>query len=105
MSFCLKNPLEDISNIETIYGVMLKGKWFNRNQLNKMLLDVKELNDLKPKIKHQIAQKTRHQLRKMPDLFFYNDDSLEYINRIEDAVKGDKDPVKNPDLLEKRKNL
>jgi len=68
-------------------------------------LIVKELNDLKPKIKHQIAQKTRHQLRKMPDLVFYNDDSLEYINKIEAAVKGGLDPVKNPDLLEKRNKL
>ena len=31
-------------------------------------LIVKELNELKPKIKHQIAQKTKNQLRKMPDL-------------------------------------
>lgn len=68
-------------------------------------LIVKELNELKPKIKHEIAQKTRHQLRKMPDLFFYNDDSLEYINKIEEAVKGDLDPVKDPDLLEERKKL
>ncbi len=72
---------------------------------DKANLIVKELNELKPKIKHQIAQKTRHQLRKMPDLFFYNDDSLEYINKIEDAVKGDVDPIKEPDLLEKRKKL
>ena len=68
-------------------------------------LIVEELNELKPKIKHQIAQKTKHQLRKMPDLVFYNDDSLEYINRIEDAVKGEEDPIKDPDLVEKRKNL
>jgi len=72
---------------------------------DKAELIVGELNELKPKIKHQIAQKTRHQLRKMPDLVFYNDDSLEYINRIEDAVKGNVDPIKDPDLLEKRKNL
>jgi len=72
---------------------------------DKAELIVLELNELKPKIKHQIAQKTKHQLRKMPDLVFYNDDSLEYINRIEDAVKGDDDPIKDPDLLEKRKNL
>ena len=72
---------------------------------DKAELIVKDLNELKPKIKHQIAQKTKHQLRKMPDLVFYNDDSLEYINRIEDAVKGDDDPIKDPDLLEKRKNL
>jgi len=72
---------------------------------DKAELIVKDLNELKPKIKHQIAQKTKHQLRKMPDLVFYNDDSLEYINRIEDAVKGEDDPIKDPDLLEKRKKL
>ena len=68
-------------------------------------LIVKELNELKPKIKHQIAQKTKHQLRKMPDLVFYNDDSLEYINNLEIAVKRKENPVKDTDLLDKRKNL
>jgi len=64
-----------------------------------------ELNDLKPKIKHQIAQLTKNQLRKMPDLLFYNDDSLEYIERIEKAVKGTDNPIENRDLLDKRKKL
>ncbi len=64
---------------------------------------VVELNETKPKIKHQIAQLTRHQLRKMPDLSFYNDDSLEYIETIDKAVKGEENPIKNPDLLPKRK--
>ena len=64
---------------------------------------VAELNAIKPKIKHQIALLTKNQLRKMPDLRFYNDDSLEHINRIESAVKGEEDPLKNPDLLPKRK--
>ncbi len=64
---------------------------------------VKELNELKPKIKHQIAQLTRNQLRKMPDLSFYNDDSLEYIESIDKAVKGEENPIKNPDLLPNRK--
>lgn len=64
---------------------------------------VKELNEIKPKIKHQIALLTKNQLRKMPELTFYNDDSLEYIDKIEKAVKGEENPIKNPDLLEKRK--
>ena len=68
-------------------------------------LIVKELNELKPKIKHQIAQKTKHQLRKMPDLVFYNDDSLEYINNLENAVRGKENPIKDTDLLDKRKKL
>lgn len=66
---------------------------------------VKELNVLKPKIKHSIAQVVRHQLRKMPDLIFYNDDTLEYIDQIEKAVKGKENPLKNPDLLKDRKKL
>jgi ribosome-binding factor A len=64
---------------------------------------VSELNMIKPRIKHQIALLTKNQLRKMPDLRFYNDDSLEYINSIESAVKGGEDPLKNPDILPKRK--
>lgn len=64
---------------------------------------VEELNKVKPQIKHQIAQLTKHQLRKMPDLVFYIDDSLEYIDKIEKALKGEKNPIKNPDILSKRK--
>jgi ribosome-binding factor A len=64
---------------------------------------LQEITKLTPKIKHQIAQLTKNQLRKMPDLTFFNDDSLDYIEGIEKAVKGVDNPLENPDLLEKRK--
>lgn len=54
-------------------------------------------------IKHEIAQRTKHQLRKMPDLQFYLDDSLEYIDNIDRSLKGLNNPIENPDLLDKRK--
>lgn len=54
-------------------------------------------------LKHQVAVKTKHQLRKMPELLLFLDDSLSYIQGIEEAVKGTEDPVKNPELLAKRK--
>ena len=62
-----------------------------------------ELNGIKPKIKHEIAQLTKHQLRRMPELTFYNDDSLDYIEKIEDAVKGNQNPIQDPELLPKRR--
>ena len=62
-----------------------------------------ELNGIKPKIKHEIAQLTKHQLRRMPELTFYNDDSLDYIEKIEDAVKGEQNPIQDPELLPKRR--
>ncbi|MCM4172467.1 30S ribosome-binding factor RbfA [Arenibacter sp. TNZ] len=56
-----------------------------------------------PLIKHELAQRTRNQLRRVPELLFFLDDSLEYIDGIEKSLKGEENPVKNPDLLEKRK--
>jgi len=54
-------------------------------------------------IKHEIAQRTRNQLRRMPDLEFFVDDSLEYIDQIEKSLKGSENPIENPELLDKRK--
>lgn len=55
---------------------------------------VAELNRVKPQIRHTIALKTKDQLRRMPDLIFFNDDSLDYIDKIDQAIKGDDDPLK-----------
>lgn len=66
---------------------------------------IAELDIINAKIKHKIAQVVRHQLRKMPDLKFYNDDSLEYIDKIDRAVKGTDNPLENPGLLDKRNKL
>mgnify|MGYP000097231947 FL=1 len=54
-------------------------------------------------IKHELAQRTKHQLRRMPQLSFYIDDSLEYIDKIDRSLKGLDNPLNDPDLLEKRK--
>jgi ribosome-binding factor A len=54
-------------------------------------------------IKHELAQRTKHQLRRMPQLAFFIDDSLEYIDQIDRSLKGLDNPLDDPDLLEKRK--
>ena len=56
-----------------------------------------------PLIRHEMSQRTRHQLRRMPHLEFFIDDSLEYIDGIERSLKGEDNPIIDPDLLEKRK--
>ncbi|MFC2137598.1 30S ribosome-binding factor RbfA [Bacteroidota bacterium] len=37
--------------------------------------------------RHQLAQKLKNQLKKMPELDFYLDDSLDYIENIENLLK------------------
>lgn len=63
----------------------------------------KEIQAAKGQIRHELASRTRHQLRRMPELEFFIDDSLEYIDNIERSLKGLDDPIENPDLLDKRK--
>ncbi len=62
-----------------------------------------EVNAVKSQIKHQVAQRTKNQLRRMPEITYFIDDSLEYISNIEEAVKGKDNPIENPELLDKRK--
>jgi len=58
-----------------------------------------------PLIKHELAQRTKHQLRRVPELQFYIDDSLDYIEKIEKSLEGEENPIVNRDLLDKRKKI
>lgn len=56
-----------------------------------------------PLIRHELAQRTRNQLRRMPELLFFGDDSLDYIEEIDKSLKGaDENPIKNPEILPRR---
>lgn len=56
-----------------------------------------------PLIKHDLSQRVKLQLRKVPNLFFHIDDSLDYIEKIDNALVGKENPIENPELLIKRK--
>ncbi len=56
-----------------------------------------------PLIRHELAKRTRNQLRRMPELAFFSDDSLDYIEGIDNALQGKtENPIKDPDILPKR---
>ena len=46
-------------------------------------------------IKHIVSQKAKNQLRRVPSLSFHIDDSLDYIQKIENSLKGLDNPIKN----------
>jgi len=59
----------------------------------------------KSAIRNSLGMLVRNQIRRVPELSFYLDDSLEYIDKVESALKTGADPIKNTELLEKRKIL
>jgi len=54
-------------------------------------------------IKHDLAQRVKMQLRKVPNLTFRIDDSLDYIEKIDNALSGKENPIVNRELLDRRK--
>ena len=66
---------------------------------------LEDFNKVKPKIKHELAQRTRNQLRRMPNLEFFIDNTLDYIEGIEKSLKREDNPLDDPEKLSKRKKL
>ncbi len=49
---------------------------------------VEEINKVKSKIRFELGQALKNNLRKIPELIFYLDDSLDYIERIDKLLKS-----------------
>lgn len=73
---------------------------FPQEKANETLAAIKTNSKL---IKHDLSQRVRLQLRKVPNLIFFIDDSLEYIEKIDNALSSKENPIENRDLLDKRR--
>lgn len=52
-------------------------------------------------IRYELAQRVRYQLRKTPELAFYLDDSLDYIQNIDNLLAADRDAMQAREAIEK----
>jgi len=75
---------------------------FPQEKAKDLLVAIKSNSKL---IKHDLSQRVKLQLRKVPNLSFYIDDSLDYIEKIDNALSAKENPIENRDLLEKRKKF
>jgi ribosome-binding factor A len=65
-----------------------------------------ELIELKKaEIRGVLGVLIKNQIRRVPELFYFNDDSLEHIDSIDAALKKIDDPIKDRSLLDKRKKI
>ena len=69
---------------------------FPNDKAKELLVGIRSNKSL---IRHELSQRTKHQLRRMPNLEFFVDDSLEYIDQIDQSLKGKDNPIKDPGLL------
>lgn len=48
-------------------------------------------------IRYELASKIKNQVRKIPELYFYEDDTAEYVNKMENLLKQVDIPEEDPD--------
>jgi|TARA_B110000914_G_C15510066_1_gene470335 ribosome-binding factor A len=60
---------------------------------------LKSMQENSFKIRHELSQIMKNQMRRTPQLAFYIDDSLDYIEKIDSALKNPENPISNSDLL------
>ena len=64
---------------------------------------LKLLSRDKNKIKNSLGSLMKDQLRRIPELFFFLDDSLNHIEKVEKEIKSGVNPIKNFGKSEKKK--
>lgn len=99
----LKGTLISVSKVAVTTDLSIAKVYVSIFPTSRATEVLKGIKEGQPLIKHELAQRTRNQLRRMPELIFYLDDSLEYIDKIEQSLKGGEDPIENPGLLPRRK--
>ena len=55
---------------------------------------IRGLRENASRVKHALSQKLKNELRVIPNLAFYLDDSLDYIEKIESSLKDGENPIK-----------
>ncbi len=50
---------------------------------------VKNINDNQRQVRYELGTRMRHQLRIIPELKFFRDDSLDYAEHIDELLRGD----------------
>lgn len=99
----MKGILISVTKVNVTVDLSIAKVYLSIFPINKGAELLEGIKSNAPLIKHELSQRTKHQLRRMPQLIFYIDDSLEYIDQIDKSLKGNDNPIQNPDLLEKRK--
>ena len=69
---------------------------------DKVDMYIENLKTNKNQLRHDLSQKLKSQLRKVPELNFYLDESLDYIEKIDKELTNGENPLKKLSSLEPR---
>ncbi len=89
----IKNLIISVTKVNVTPDLNLAKVFISVFPSEKADLILKSINENAKLIKHEVALKVKNQLRKMPELVFYKDDTLDYIEKIDNELKSGKNPL------------
>lgn len=86
-----------ISNVKITPDLLEARIYLSLFQVKDAAKVIQYFEDRKPEIKRELTSRVKHQLRRMPELRFFHDDTLDHVFKIEEIFKKLNDENNKPD--------
>ena len=96
------NLMVSVTKVKVVPDISMAKVYISIFPKDKVDMYIENLKTNKNQLRHDLSQKLKSQLRKVPELNFYLDESLDYIEKIDKELTNGKNPLKNLSSLEPR---
>ena len=96
------NLMVSVTKVKVVPDISMAKIYISVFPKDKVEMYIENLKTNKNQLRHDLSQKLKSQLRKVPELNFYLDESLEYIEKIDKELTNGENPLKKLSSLEPR---
>ena len=96
------NLMVSVTKVKVVPDISIAKVYISIFPKDKVDMYIENLKTNKNQLRHDLSQKLKSQLRKVPELNFYLDESLDYIEKIDKELTNGENPLKKLSSLEPR---
>ena len=96
------NLMVSVTKVKVVPDISMAKVYISIFPKDKVDMYVENLKTNKNQLRHDLSQKLKSQLRKVPELNFYLDESLDYKEKIDKELTNGENPLKKLSSLEQR---
>ena len=96
------NLMVSVTKVKVVPDISMAKIYISVFPKDKVEMYIENLKTNKNQLRHDLSQKLKSQLRKVPELNFYLDESLDYIDKIDKELNNGENPLKKLSSLEPR---
>ena len=96
------NLMVSVTKVKVVPDISIAKVYISIFPKDKVDMYIDNLKTNKNQLRHDLSQKLKSQLRKVPELNFYLDESLDYIEKIDKELTNGENPLKKLSSLEPR---